>query len=103
MDLVPVSAPKVPVHLIHGLDGLGAGQRGERPGRAALGVAVVHHTYGGSHALDEQRVVAGGETVVVHLININRADAVHGMDELGFHVPSEVTAIEKAEASELNE
>ena len=41
--------------------------------------------------------------VVVDLVNIHGADAVHGMDEFGFHVPREVAAIEKAEAAELNE
>ena len=36
------------------------------------------------------------------MINIHGADAVDGRDELGFHVPGEVAAIEKAEAAELN-
>ena len=51
--------------------------------------------------MDEDRVVAHVEAVVVDLIDIDRADAVDRSDERGLSVPREVAAVEEAEAAEV--
>ena len=67
---------QVLVHLPHGLDGLGSLEGGEAARAASLGVAVVHHRHRGGQAIYHDRVVAGVETVVVHLVNVYCPDYI---------------------------
>ena len=91
------------VDLVHGDDGGGGFQRVEGGFGGAFARAVVHDGDGGRDGLDEARVVAHVEAVVVDLIDIDGADEVVGGDEFGLEVPGEVAAVEEAEVAELED
>ena len=92
---------QVLVYLPHGLDGLASLEGGKAARAASLGVAVVHDRNRGGQAVDEYWVVAGVEAVVVHLVNVDRADYVEWGDQLGLHVPSEITTVDEAKIAQL--
>ena len=89
------------VDLVHGDDGRGGLQGVEGGLGGAFARAVVHDGDGGGDGLDEARVVADVEAVVVDLIDIDGTDKVVGSDELGLEIPGEVAAVEETEVAVL--
>ena len=74
------------------------------PGSPPLRGPVVDHRHRGRQRLDEDRVVALVEAVVVDLEDVDRrADVVPGAHQRTFGVPGQVAAVEKSEGPEVEQ
>ena len=60
-------------------------------------VAADRHPW--PNRLNEHRVVADFQAVVCNLVNVHKPDLVRRRNQLGFHIPSQVSQIQKAKAA----
>ena len=67
----------------------------------AFARAVVHHRNRRRQAVDEQRIVAHVQAVMVHLVNIHLPDAIGRADQFALDVPGQIAAVEETERSEV--
>ena len=86
------------------VDGFNRGRvsgRLETHGPTSFAVPVIKDYYGGFDGLDQCRIVAGIEAVMIGLKDVDDPYAVAWINQLFFKVPSEVATVQKVKVSQF--